>query len=80
MIKDDARNDPVGESQNEPNKNPYLPAPKRNPAPYQVLSGGLAFLVMLGKLKWLILAVVLIAILIPVVGPMLIVALNGLSG
>ena len=36
VIKDDALNDPVGEAQNEPNKNPYLPPPKRNPAPYQV--------------------------------------------
>jgi hypothetical protein len=77
VIKDDAKNDPVGEAQNEPNKSPYLPPPKRNPAPYQVLSGGLAMFAMLGKLKWIILFIIVIGVAGPLLFPMLLSALKG---
>jgi hypothetical protein len=64
--KSDADNDPVGEKQDEPNQNPYLPAPKRNPPPYAVLSGALAgFAELLKKLKYLILLVIILAVGIP---------------
>ena len=67
--------------QDEPNQNPYLPAPKRNPAPYQVLSGGLAFLGMLGKLKWIILIIIILAATLPFLGPAIITAIkSSISG
>lgn len=66
LLKSDADNDPVGEKQDEPNQNPYLPAPKRNPPPYAVISGGLAgFLALMAKLKLLIILVVILAVGIP---------------
>jgi hypothetical protein len=81
VLKDDALNDPVGEKQDEPNQNPYLPAPKRNPAPYQVLSGGLAFLGMLGKLKWIILIIIILGATLPFLGPAIITAIkSSISG
>lgn len=70
LLKADADADPVGEAQNEPNKNPYLNPPKRNPAPYQVLSQGLMCLAMLGKAKYLIAVGILLCILGPILIPL----------
>ena len=69
LMQSEADVDPVGEAQNEPNKNPYLAPPQRNPPPYQVLSGGLYFLLMLSRLKYVIFGLLFLCIAGPLIIP-----------
>ena len=71
LYKADADAEPVGEAQNEPNRDPYLNPPQRNPAPYQVLSNSLMFLVYLGKMKYLILGLIVICVLGTILLPLI---------
>ena len=42
LSKARAGEDPVGEAQREPNRNPYLPPPMRNPPPWAIGSNALS--------------------------------------
>lgn len=62
--KSEARKNRVGEAQNEPNENPYLPKPHRNPPPWAVGTRALDFL---GKYKMLAYLFSALSVILPVI-------------
>jgi hypothetical protein len=63
----DADLDPVGEAQSEPNHDPYLARPDRNPAPWQVATKGLNALERMRTLLIILCVVItLIVIIVPI--------------
>lgn len=62
-----AEENPAGEAQNEPNRDPYLPNPKRNAPPWAVGTRGLEWLASRQKIiVILIVAVLLLALFLPI--------------
>lgn len=65
---------PVGEAQNEPNRDPFLRDPKRNLPPWAIGSKGLGWL---QRRKGLILCLIICGVLIPLFIPVILVAVKG---
>jgi len=59
---------PVGEAQGDPNRDPYLPDPARNPPPWAVGTRGLNSL---ERYKYILLCVCILIIAIPIAAPLL---------
>jgi len=70
----EADRQPVGEAQEEPNQDPYLPDPKRNPPPWALGTRGLDWL---QKRKALMVCVVICLFVLPLVIPLLVTGLSG---
>ena len=63
----------VGEAQNEPNRDPYLPDPQRNPPPWAIGSRSLEWV---AKRKGLVIVLLALVVILPIVIPLLIPALK----
>jgi hypothetical protein len=66
---EEAEKSPVGEAQNEPNRDPWLADPKRNLPPWAVGSRGLDWL---GKRKAMIICLIAIVVVVPILFPLLV--------
>ncbi len=73
LTASEADRNPVGEAQAEPNVDPFLPDPARNPPPWAVGTRGLDWL---AKRKTLVLCIALCLIILPIVIPVLVVQLK----
>lgn len=62
VSSEEAERRPVGEAQNEPNRDPFLPRPDRNPPPWAIGSKFLNFLEDLSKKKLLIALMILLLV------------------
>jgi len=60
---------PVGEAQSEPNQDPFLPNPHRNPPPWAVGTRGLTWL---AKRKALLICICLIVVIVPILVPVIV--------
>jgi len=70
----EAEQNPVGEGQREPNRDPYLPNPKRNLPPWAIGSKGLLWL---QQRKMLIICLCVSLVLLPVLVPFVITQMSG---
>jgi hypothetical protein len=64
LPKQDAKHAPVGEAQDQPNQDPFLPAPARRPPPWAVGSRAMGWL---GRRKMLMLLALIVIVVVPVV-------------
>ncbi len=69
----EAERNPVGEAQNEPNKDPFLKAPARKPPPWAVGSRGADWI---AKRKALLMAIAIFIFLVPLFVPIILLALQ----
>mmetsp|Transcript_4252 Transcript_4252/g.6336 ORF Transcript_4252/g.6336 Transcript_4252/m.6336 type:complete len:1428 (-) Transcript_4252:52-4335(-) len=68
LTKAEADDRPVGEAQNEPNRDPFLPDPKREPPPWAIYSRAVAYFANIrGRLIALAIFLVILALLGPVI-------------